>query len=615
MCGIAGSIGPTLPSREQINATLAALDNRGPDANGFYTAEVGDNQICLIHTRLSIIDLDPRANQPFERDNLVLVYNGEVYNYLEIRAELETLGHKFSTNSDTEVVLKSYREWGSACFERFEGMWALAIVDTQKGTVFLSRDRFGEKPLYTWAVAGTLYFASGIKALTALSGLTPKINQDQVARYLVNGYKFLFKQNSPGFFENIDEFPAANYAELSGPKLAAPQPYWQLAYAPQIMTMDDAIEGARERLFKSVELRLRADVPLAFCLSGGIDSCTLAGIAAKHFNHDIHCFSVIDSDERYDERDNIRTMVDHMGCKHFELHTSTDGFFERMERLVNDHDAPVGTISYYVHSFLSEAIHDQGYKIAVSGTAADELFTGYYDHYSMWLAYMKANTDADFDQLVDDWKNSYGAVVSNPKLQDPLAFLKNPDQRDHILLDTDLFESFLCRDFHEDWSEETYTEDLLRNRMMNELFHESVPFILNEDDANSMTWSVENRSPYLDRDLAEFMYTVPNDHLIHDGYAKWLLRAAGKDVLPDSIRQYKRKHGFNASIDSLVDRNDTETRDRLLSDSPIFDIVDRSAIEGLLDGSMESNSFSKFLFSFISAKLFLEGQQAGGMPS
>ena len=141
---------------------------------------------------------------------------------------------------------------------------------------------------------------------------------------------------------------------------------------------------------------------------------------------------------------------------------------------------------------------------------------------------------------------------------------------------------------------------------MNELFHESVPVILQEDDRNSMCWSVENRSPYLDRDLAEFMYSVPSEHLIHNGYAKWLLREAAKDVLPDSIRQYKRKQGFNASIDSLIDRNDAETRDRLLSDSPIFDIVDRSAIESFLDGSMESNSFSKFLFSFISAKLFLE---------
>jgi asparagine synthase (glutamine-hydrolysing) len=614
MCGIAGSIGPTLPNQDRINAALKALDNRGPDANGFFTAQAGDNQVCLVHTRLSIIDLDPRSDQPFKRDGLVLIYNGEVYNYLEIRKNLEAKGHKFTTDSDTEVVLKSYLEWGSDCFSRFEGMWALAILDTRKGTVILSRDRFGEKPLYTWNVAGTLYFASEIKALAALSGRRPNVNQDHITRYLVNGYKFLFKKPI-GFFENIHEFPVATYAELSSPTEPSPKRYWNLIYNPNSMTMADAIDGARERLFKSVELRLRADVPLAFCLSGGIDSCTLAGIAAKHFNHDIHCFSIIDSDERYDERENIRTMVENLGCKHLELHTSIDGFFDRMERLVNDHDAPVGTISYYVHSYLSEAIHEHGYKIAVSGTAADELFTGYYDHYSMWLAYMKVNTDTNFDTLIDDWKNSYGAAVNNPKLQDPLAFLKNPGQRDHIFLDTEIFESFLCRDFHEDWIEQIYCDDLLRNRMMNELFHESVPFILNEDDANSMSWSVENRSPYLDRDLTEFMYTVPNEHLIKDGYAKWLLRAAGEDVLPNSIRQYKRKHGFNASITSLVDRNDPETKDRLLSESSIFDIVDRSAIEGFLDSSMESNSFSKFLFSFISAKLFLDGQQAVGSPS
>jgi len=605
MCGIAGAIGTHRLDDGRINAATKALSFRGPDANGVSHHQVKQLNICLIHTRLSIIDLDPRANQPFERDGLALTYNGEIYNYLEIRKDLEVRGHNFTTRSDTEVVLTAYQEWGTACFDRFEGMWALALFDPQKGAVILSRDRFGEKPLYTYEVAGVLYFASEIKALVALSGHTPNIDQDHVARYLVNGYKFLFK-NPSGFYQGVVEFPAASYAEIKRPATPSPKRYWELIYNPQPISMADAIEGTRERLFASVELRLRADVPLAFCLSGGIDSSTLAAIAAKHFSHNIHCFSVIDSDERYDERDNIRTMVQHLDCKHFELHTSTKGFFDRMERLVAYHDAPVATISYYVHSFLSEAIHDNGYKIAVSGTAADELFTGYYDHYSMWLAYMKANTNVDFDELVNDWKGSYGAVVNNPKLQDPFAFLNNPDQRDHILLDTDIFESFLCRDFHQDWSETNYCASLLRNRMMNELFHESVPVILQEDDRNSMCWSVENRSPYLDRDLAEFMYSVPSEHLIHNGYAKWLLREAAKDVLPDSIRQYKRKQGFNASIDSLIDRNDAETRDRLLSDSPIFDIVDRSAIESFLEGSMESNSFSKFLFSFISAKLFLE---------
>lgn len=609
MCGIAGSIGPTLPNQSQIKSTLKILEHRGPDANGYYTGNAGSNQVCLIHTRLSIIDLDPSSNQPFERDGLVLIYNGEVYNYLEIRQELLSNGHSFRTNSDTEVVLKSYQEWGSDCFNRFEGMWSLAILDTKNSKVVLSRDRFGEKPLYISKNAGVLYFSSEIKAIAALSGSLPKLNQDHIARYLVNGYKCLFK-NADGFFKDIDAFPAAHYSELTQPRLSSVKRYWKLTYDPRPMSAADALEGARDKLYKSVELRLRADVPIAFCLSGGIDSCTLAGIAAKHFKHDIHCFSIIDHDERYNEHENIRQMVSYLDCEHFELHTSTTGFFKRMERLVRSHDAPVGTISYYAHSFLSEAIHEQGYKISVSGSAADELFTGYYDHYSMWLAYMKNNTDVDFNQLVADWKRSYGAVVNNPKLQDPLAFFKNPNQRDHILLDADLFSSFLRREFNEGWSEKVYCNELLRNRMMNEIFHESVPFILDQDDKNSMIWSVENRSPYLDRDLVEFMYSVPSEYLIRDGYAKWLLREAAMDVLPSSIRNYKRKHGFNASIDSLVDRHDATTRDYLLSESPIFNIVKRSKIEKFINDDMESNSFSKFLFSFISAKIFLEDQNS-----
>ncbi len=610
MCGIAGSIGLTLPNQSQIDATLKVLEHRGPDADGFYTGNIGANQVCLIHTRLSIIDLDPRANQPFERGNLVLIFNGEIYNYLEIRRELISKGHNFSTNSDTEVVLQSYQEWGTNCFNRFEGMWSLAILDLQKSKVVLSRDRFGEKPLYSWKTAGTLYFSSEIKALATLSGSHLKVDYKHISRFLVNGYKFLFKSPSC-FFKNIEQFPAAHFLELTQPDVFSISCYWKLRYNPKLMTATEAVEGVKEKLYNSVKLRLRADVPMAFCLSGGIDSCTLAGIAAKHFKNDIHCFSVIDQDERYDERDNIQKMVSHLGCKHFELHTSTDGFFERMEYLIKSHNAPIGTISYYAHSFLSEAIHEQGYKIAVSGTAADELFTGYYDHYSMWLAYMQKNTDISFDKLVADWKNSYGASVNNPKLKDPLAFLKNPEQREHILLDSDFFRSFLHVEFKESWFEETYCSELLRNRMMNELFHESVPFILDQDDKNSMTWSVENRSPYLDRELTEFIYSVPSEHLIRDGYAKWLLREAGRDVLPDSIRKYKQKHGFNASIKSFVDCSDNSTRDFLLSESPIFDIVNRSAIECFIDGSMESNSFSKFLFSFISAKLFLECQNHG----
>ena len=285
-----------------------------------------------------------------------------------------------------------------------------------------------------------------------------------------------------------------------------------------------------------------------------------------------------------------------------------------MERLVAYHDAPVATISYYVHSFLSEAIAEAGFKVAVSGTAADELFTGYYDHYALWLGQMaeRAKTDPaiDLGTLVAEWKGGLGAHVQNPLLQDPLASADDPDRRDHLLLDRDLFESLLARPFREEFTETDYGGEVLRSRMLNELFHEVIPVILHEDDRNSMLYSVENRSPYLDRRLAEFLFTVPSEHLIGEGFAKLLLRRAGDGLVPDQVRLDTRKRGFNASIDSLIDRDDPATRERLLGDSPIFDLVRRDAIEGFLAGDMTSNSLSKFLFSFISAKTFLDHHQA-----
>ena len=616
MCGIAGSIGATTPSSDRVAAALATMARRGPDASGTAEIALRGQRVCLLHTRLAIIDLDPRSNQPYERDDLVVSYNGEIYNYLEVKADLEVLGETFQTTSDTEVLVAAWRRWGSDCLNRLEGMWAFAIADRRTGTLTFCRDRFGEKPLYLWPRDGRLYFASEIKTLAALAGTRPAVNGTQVRRYLTQGYKSLYKHGDT-FFDEIFELPPGTWLTLPGPNLSPPQFYWNLRHQPRPMSWDDALAGARERLMRSVELRLRADVPVAFCLSGGVDSTTLAAIAAKKLGADLHCFSVIDKDQRYNEIANINAVVSDLGCRHHVAQTGTEGFFERMDDLVAYHDAPVATISYYVHSFLSQAIHEAGYKVAVSGTGADEIYTGYYDHYSMWLAQMwrRAQIDpaVDFEKLLADWKNGFGRYVQNPLLRDPMTFVRNPDQRGHITLDQDVFEDMLIEPFHEDFTEADFTDELLRNRMLNELFAEVVPVILHEDDANSMHWSVENRSPFLDRHLAEFMFNVPSEFLIGNGFAKRLLRESGAGLVPDEVRLDKRKRGFNASITSLVDLNDTETRSRLLASGPIFEIVDRERFKAFLDSDMSSNSFSKFLFSFISTRIFLD-QQASDLP-
>jgi len=612
MCGFAVAFGSDRPSPERVEATLALMRRRGPDANGVHREQLGNWQVTLLATRLAIIDLDSRSHQPFVQDDCVLAFNGEIYNYRELKAELEALGHCFRTASDTEVIVQAYRRYGESCVDRLEGMWAFALLDRCKGTLFLSRDPFGEKPLYYTRSNGTVYFASEIKALVSLSGRRPEVEVEHIRRYLVNGYKALYKQPAT-FFADICDFPSASSAVVETPEKIDVRRYWRLQFTPQKMTLDEAVDGARAHLERALEIRLRADVPVAFCLSGGVDSSVLAALAAKRFKQQIHTFSIVDRDERYNEAENIEVTVSDLRCEHHVTPTSTDGFFDRLAGLVAYHDGPVATISYYVHSFLSEEISRRGYKVAISGTAADELFTGYYDHYAFWLAEMHG--DKDFSDLLDDWKNSYGAFVRNPLLKDPLSFFRNPAQRNHIYLDRELFASFLTAPYTEGFTETPYSDNLLRNRMLNELNHEIVPVILHEDDLNSMQWSVENRSPYLDRSLAEFLYTVPNKHLIQNGYVKWLLRAAVDGLLPDQVRLDKRKRGFNASIDSLVDCNDRDTVERLLAPGPIFDLVRRDAIETFVHGDVTNNSFSKFLFSFISAKLFLESDLVSGAQS
>ena len=603
MCGIAGSFGQRPIAPDRVGLCLSLMKNRGPDGDGVWRGQAADRHIVLLHSRLAIVDLSQDGNQPFAAGAFSLVFNGEIYNHVELRAELEAKGHIFRTRTDTEVVVEAYRAWGDECVARFEGMWSFVLFDGAAGTMMMSRDRFGEKPLFYRHIKGQLFFASEIKYLTALSDSAPSPDRGMISRFLVNGYKSLYKAPR-SFYAEVHEFPAGCNAIVDDPAVVSPAPYWRLRYAPRAMTEADALAQVRQLLRRSVELRMRADVPIAFCLSGGVDSTALASLAAHESGSDIATYSIVDDDPRYDERESINKVVEALGCRSTMIHAGTGNFFDRLGELVRYHDAPVATISYYVHSYLSEAIAADGYKVAISGTAADEIFTGYFDHYLMWLAHMRDSPD--YPTLESDWRAGYGSAVRNPLLQDPARFVNEPGLRAHVYDNAPEFRSLLKDDFSEDFEETGYADDLLRNRMMNELFHESVPVILKEDDLNSMMFSVENRSPFLDKELVEFLYTVPTALLMADGCAKSLLRRAVDGLAPDDVLYDRRKRGFNASIDTVIDRTDPDTRDRLLEPGPIFDIIARDKMEALVDGDLSDNSLSKFMFSFVSTRSFLE---------
>ena len=603
MCGIAGAISKIDISSERINQTLGLMKNRGPDGSRSEVIIFNNHKIFLLFSRLSIIDLEPRAMQPFSRGALKIITNGELDNHIELRKELNSLGHHFKTKSDTEVMLAAWEQWGESSLDRMEGMWAFALVDIDKQQITLCRDRFGEKPLYVWETSEAYYFGSEPKYLATLAGIKPNINYEQISRFLVNGYKAIYKRPQT-LFQNFGEIAPSNYLTFSDNGSSSRARYWDLKYAPAHMDEKTAVDGVRAHLKNSMKVRLRSDVPVALCLSGGVDSTILSGMAVQDFNENISTFSIIDDDERYNEKENIDAQVSFLGCTNYKIHTSQDNFWDRMSKLIAYHDKPISTLSYYLHSFMSEQISNSGCRVAISGNGADELFAGYYDHYSFWLAEMGSSTN--HSKLVADWKNSYGKYVQNPILQSPDVFLYNSSIRDHIYLNAEEFSNWLVEPFCEPFSETKYSDNVLRNRMLNELRHETIPVILHEDDRNSMFYSVENRSPYLDRNLAEFLFTVPSRHVVNHGFAKYLLRAAGTGYVSENVLWDKRKRGFNAPIDSLIDRKDPQTKDRLLCQSPIFNIVKKEKIEKFLQQDMKDNSLSKNLFSFISVKLFLE---------
>ena len=603
MCGIAGYIGKNRINDESINSTLNSMRRRGPDNQGCKVFNENDTFIYLLHTRLSIIDIDDRSNQPFSSDNCTLIFNGEIYNYIELKKDLQDKGHSFSTNSDTEVLLKSYLEYGEDCVNRFNGMWAFAIWDNRKQKLFLSRDRFAEKPLYYFKTSNGFYFGSEIKAIRCLMNKKLEINYEHLKRYLVYGYKFLNKTEDT-YFKNAKSLDHASNMTIDLRLNCKKYKFWKPQSKILNMTLNDAIDGTRHHLLNSMKLRLRSDVDLAFCLSGGVDSASLASIAKKEFNYDVTTFSIIDSDSRYNESENIKSTIDDIDCKNYLIKLDLNNTTSHLQNLINYHDSPVATISYLVHSMLSEKISKNGFKVAISGTSADELFTGYYDHFNLHLFEMRNHPN--FNQFLHEWKMYTGKFIRNPYLKNPKLYFENESFREHNYLNSEVFASFLIEDFSLKYSEKKFTESLLRNRMLNELFHEATPVILNEDDLNSMMYSVENRSPFLDINLFNFAYSIPNEHLIVNGYGKYVLREAVSGILNERVRTDRRKIGFNASINSLINLKDSKSVDYLLSDSPIFDIVKKDKIEKLISREYFENSYKKFMFSFMNTKIFLE---------
>lgn len=606
MCGIAGCLTKDLINNNLINKILNSMYNRGPDNQDRVRFEFGKKNLYLFHSRLSIIDLEPRSHQPFKFRNYTLVFNGEIYNFKDIRDHLISLGYKFKTKSDTEVIIKAFSEWKTDCFKKFIGMWAIAIWDDKIKKLYLSRDRFGEKPFYYITYRDEFYFASELKTLRIIFNKKMELNSRKITDFLFKGYKSI-KKDEATFIKDVMQLKPSETITLFKGKLSKDK-YWKLTYNPDYkIKYNDALQEIKYLVEKSVERTLISDVPLSIMLSGGVDSATILGIAKKKFNKNFKSFSIIDNDDRYNEIKNLNLSTKYLKGRNIKLRLSkkNNNNFIKLNDLIGYHFKPVLTISSFLSSLLTKKIKNHNIKVNLSGIGADEVFSGYYDHTLFYLSVIK--NEKFFHKNFSFWKKNYKKNIRNPFLKNEKYVLRNKNFRKHIFeTNPDLY-SLSTKKIISNFKEKNFTKDVLRNRMLNESFFETVPILTDQDDLNHMIYSIENRCPFLDKDLVEFLYEVPTKYLMKNGFSKNLLRDSCSEYVEPQVMFDTKKRGFNATIKSIFNFNNKKLTNYVLNkNSEIYEYVNFDEFKNLLSQKKYLNSESKFIFSVISTMIFIE---------
>ena len=612
MCGISGYYGYERIAPGVLKNTLELMKNRGPDYSAFIKRNNSNKILYLLHSRLSIIDLGTRANQPFSIGPYSIIFNGEIYNYREIKSQLILKNYKFLTESDTEVLLYAYIEFGEKCLDLFEGMWSIAIWDDKSKKLFISRDRFGEKPLFYLKNNSGFYFASEIKFIHSLLQKNISINEKKIKQNLYFGYKSLHCDNDT-FYNKIKEFKKGTYLKIDFKNNFSEKKYWSpnLKFNNRI-NYNDAKIHLDTLLLRSLNLRLRSDVPVAFLLSGGIDSTTLVSYAKKKTNVKFKTFSIVDPSPNYNEQSNIDYTVRDLNLKHEYIYIKKNkDFLSNLSKIVKYHDSPISTISYYYHSLLVKKISEQGFKVTISGTGSDEIFSGYYHHFLFYF-----NTIKNFlikKSNISDWKKNVSHFIrtdelKNISLMQGEKFLNYENNSEYGLFNEKNYLKNLIL------KEKKIVSDQFRNRMLNELFYEIVPVILYHDDMNSMYYSMENRSPFLDKKIFEFIYSLPNKYLVSNGFLKKILRDTIKDVVNDNVRVNYEKVGFNGSLDSLVDIYDKSFKEFLYDNLYLIkDFINVSYLKKFIGSNYNSikinNKLSKFIFTLLNTIIFIKNSK------
>jgi asparagine synthase (glutamine-hydrolysing) len=566
MCGIFGY----LSQRERVQPEILrrmgeTLKHRGSDDEGEWIHHSGELSVGLGHKRLSIIDLSSSARQPMcnEDGKIWLSYNGEIYNFRELRNELTAKGHTFKSSSDSEVIVHLYEEMGVGCLERLSGMFAFALWDDARHTLFLARDRIGKKPLHYAIYDGGIAFASEIKALLKHPKVVKEIDLSALNKYLT----FEYVPAPATIFKSIKKLEPGHYLSYQNGKSEIKK-YWDIPLADYpigFKTEDEYAEELRDILERAVRSRLVADVPVGVFLSGGIDSGVIAALAAKA-NRKIECFSIGFDEPSFDESSHAKSIAKALGLNHRLKIFNTREMLDNLDELPNFLDEPLADASI-LPSYLLSKVASERLKVALSGDGGDELFAGY-------PTYQAHRIITYYDLLPETLKNSvkalaawlpvsHGNVSTDFKIK---QFLRgagvSPEIRFFMwmgsftesekkgLLSSDVRAALAHENTYEDVF--AYIRESGLNKDLERILYLSMKLYLQDDilvkvDRAAMANGLEVRCPLLDQELVEFACRLPMQYKLHGLKTKYLLKKAAAGILPDSIINRKKK-GFGIPI-------------------------------------------------------------------
>ena len=586
MCGIAGIIhesGSDGALKVAVRRMIALQQHRGPDGEGFYDT-IGAS---LGHCRLAILDPSDAGRQPMsDHDGRYWVtFNGEIYNYLELAAELLPLGCQFRGGSDTEVLLAAYRQWGEGCLERLRGMFAFAIWDEKDHCLFAARDRFGIKPFHYWTDGNSkLAFASEIKPL--IEFLPQRHVNLHLARQFL-AWNLLDHQPEETMLAGIKRLPPAHFLTWRHGQGLALRRYWHFPEVNEALQTHPSEKATlimefRRRFYESISLHLRSDVPVGTCLSGGLDSSSIVCVASSELRSRgvwqegwQHTFSACFEDPRLDERPYIRAVADATGCQTHFVFPSGERLCEEIDKWLWHQEEPVGASNTYAQYCVARLARENGIKVLLDGQGADEQLAGYR---KFILVYIR--------QLVA--KRQYSRA-----LREAVAFFSSPE----ILRTTRpvdgrryLFNS--VPEVAQLWPDNRLPERppafslgySLGRRLEADLMLYSLPVLLRYEDRNTMAFGVEGRVPFVDHPFVEWIATLPADMHLSDGWTKRILREALVGVLPERVRTRKSKLGFSTPESQwLAGPLVGWLRNTLSMPRYLQEVVDIKAVQRLLD--------------------------------